>query len=183
MADYECELSYDSSSGPIATLRNHAKPTSAIGSYNSDIHPNLLRHVMRKGGSMAAFSAAAKIGKGTPWAWLNKHDDFAAAFDEGLALAESYWENVGNDIMRGALEGQNSSTAQVYIHTMRFRYWSTPIRSEDRKVAGRYFGSHSASITEDEKKPLDDDGLEFLRKGILLLDDKSEIDPSSGEIE
>jgi transposase-like protein len=76
--------------------------------------------LMRNGASLREVAADLDISFETLNAWRNdrQHPEFAEALDEGIALAQAWWEKLG----RAGAAGKVDINATIWIFTMKSRF-------------------------------------------------------------
>jgi transposase-like protein len=79
--------------------------------------------LMRNGASLREVAAELDISFETLQAWRNdrQHPEFAQALDEGVALAQAWWEKLG----RAGAAGKVDIQPTIWLATMKNRFgWS-----------------------------------------------------------
>jgi hypothetical protein len=76
--------------------------------------------LMRNGASLREVAAELDISFADLNAWRNdrRHKEFADALDEGIALAQAWWEKLG----RAGAAGKVDINATIWIFTMKSRF-------------------------------------------------------------
>lgn len=80
-----------------------AEATKCLGlrtAYSTELPDMLLEH-MANGGTQDAFCGKPEVGVShqTFWKWLKLYPELRVAKEVGVALAQRYWEGIGNDSM------------------------------------------------------------------------------------
>ena len=73
-------------------------------------HLTKLDDVMSRGGkSVAAICAALDISKDTHYRWRESHQDYETHYQQGILLAQAYWENLIRNQALGNIKGSTSA--------------------------------------------------------------------------
>ena len=70
-----------------------------------------VRQYGEDGYSTSAMAAKLKVSRQTLYNWAESHPEFAAALDQGIALAGAWWEDRLRDIARGE---DGNATAAIF---------------------------------------------------------------------
>jgi hypothetical protein len=79
--------------------------------------PRLLVEHMEQGGSFEAFAGRVGCARSTVYAWLERHAEFAEAYEIGKAACLAWWEEV---LRRQAAHGTGNATALLFALMNRF---------------------------------------------------------------
>jgi hypothetical protein len=77
---------------------------------------------MALGQSFFSFGAQINVGRRTLYDWLEVHDDFEEAKQQGELKSLDYWERIGINGMRGKIKGFNP-TVWIFVSKCRFRQY------------------------------------------------------------
>jgi hypothetical protein len=75
--------------------------------------------ILSQGKSLAAVCAAMDIGRTTLYEWRENHPEFKFALARGLEKAQIYWEQIGEDGVKGNYEKFGGAP---WIFTMKNRF-------------------------------------------------------------
>jgi transposase-like protein len=75
--------------------------------------------ILATGKSLAAVCASLDIARCTLYEWRDKHPEFKESLDKGLQKCQQYWEEIGEDGIKGNYE---KFGAAPWIFTMKNRF-------------------------------------------------------------
>jgi Zn ribbon nucleic-acid-binding protein len=76
--------------------------------------------ILSTGKSLASVCAKFSIARSTLYEWRDNHPEFREAIECGLQKSQEYWENIGEDGIKGNLE-KFGGTAWLFTMKSRFR--------------------------------------------------------------
>ncbi len=87
--------------------------------------------ILETGKSLAAVCSSLDIGRSTLYEWRETHPEFREAIDRGLQKCQLYWENIGEEGIKGNYE---KFGAAPWIFTMKNRFRAD--YAEDKENTG-----------------------------------------------
>lgn len=103
-------------------------PAGRPTNYKPEYCEALIKHCS-EGLSFESFAAQVSTTSDVLYDWVEKHEEFASAKKEGLALALEFYEKIGRNGMLGKLPGFNV-TAWIFTMKNRFKWRDHPIDSD-----------------------------------------------------
>lgn len=95
-----------------------ANPVGRPSRFKKEYCQELVKH-MTQGYSIESFGAVANCGKTTIYRWLEEHEEFRNAYEEGRAKGMLFWEKLGVHGSVGKLPGFKD---RAWIFNMKNRF-------------------------------------------------------------
>jgi transposase-like protein len=93
------------------------------GGHPTDYHPDfndLASSMFSKGKTVAAVAAACGVCRDSLYEWAKKWPEFSDTLKKGLEVAQSFWENIGENEVEDP-SGKFNTTLYIFMMKARFK--------------------------------------------------------------